>query len=281
MKKNNSAEKGVRFLNNALLVDSKILVISDIHIGFEDYALGENLFSKSQFREVIEKLDGIFEFLRNEKISVKKIIILGDLKHEFGIISDSEWRETLGLLDYLIKKIDLNRKKRNGKKEPGKKPLDEKDKIILIKGNHDNILGSIAEKRGVKVLNYYKTGNICFLHGDRIYNDCLDENDVLIMGHLHPAVSLYDEYKKEKFKCFLKGKWRVKGSEKIVYILPSFIPLIGGYDMSESGRLYEKNENGFSIVPDRFLRNFEAIIYNEKENKSYNFGKLRKLMKIF
>ena len=63
-----------------------------------------------------------------------EIIINGDIKHEFGTISEQEWRHTLRLLDFLSRYCD---------------------EVILIKGNHDMILGPIAKKRNVKVLEYY------------------------------------------------------------------------------------------------------------------------------
>jgi len=192
--------KKIRFLEDSLLVDEKILVITDLHIGYEESVMGKSLFIRTQLKEIIEKLDRIFRYLDDKKLKIKEVIILGDLKHEFGTISDSEWRETLRFLDYLLRKTD---------------------NIKLIRGNHDTILGPVANKRGIEILDYYKIGmknnkkqkNICFLHGDKIHGDCL-ESDILIIGHLHPAITLYDEYKNEKFKCFLKGKWKVNGKVK-------------------------------------------------------------------
>lgn len=246
------------FLEDVLLINDKILVISDLHIGYEEYVLGKSLFARTQLKEMIDKLERIFNDLKKKKINIEQIILLGDLKHEFGKISESEWRETLKFLEYLLKKT--------------------KD-IKLIRGNHDNILGPIAEKKEIKILDYYKikinSKGVCFLHGDKIYSDCL-KSDVLVIGHLHPAITLYDRYKKEKFKCFLRGRLKNKGEkkEKEVYVLPSFIPLIWGCDMNELKDLKEKGE--FSIIDWKSLKKFEVIIYNEKEHKEYNFGRLGK-----
>lgn len=241
--------KNIRFLDNSLLINNEILVFTDFHIGYEEHLFGKYVPIRAQFDEIIKNLDQIFILLEKENVKIKEIIILGDLKHEFGEISDSEWRETLSLLDYFLKKSK---------------------KIILIKGNHDNILGPIARKREVELRDYYKVGNICFLHGDKIHSEC-EDSDILIMGHLHPAVTIYDSYKKEKFKCFLKGKWK----DKEVVIIPSFVPLVFGYDLKDLDNL----EKGFSFIDNKTLKNFEVIIYNNKENKEYNFGKLKKLIK--
>ena len=151
MKSKSKSKEGVvpeiRILNGALLINGKILVLSDLHIGYEDIIAGRGVFPRTQLKDIIEKLNGVFWDLDMEGIKIKQIIICGDLKHEFGEISDVEWRETLKLLDYLIDKCK---------------------NIVLIKGNHDNILGPIAKKKEIKLKDYYKKGGVCFLHGNKI-----------------------------------------------------------------------------------------------------------------
>jgi len=239
----------IRFLDNSLLIDDRILVLSDFHTGYEEYLFGKYVPIRAQYDETIKNLDEIFDLLSKEGVKIKEIVILGDLKHEFGEISDSEWRESLELLDYLLEKSE---------------------KIVLIRGNHDNILGAIAKKREIEVVNYYKYKEICFLHGDKMHDECKDSK-ILVIGHLHPAVTLYDSYKKEKFKCFLYGKWSLNE----VIIVPSFVPMVFGYDLKDLNNL----EEGFSFIKNKELKNFEVIIYNKKEDKEYNFGKLGKLLR--
>jgi len=239
----------IRYLDNSLLINDEILVLTDFHIGYEEYLFGKYIPIRIQYDEIIKNLDEIFSNLKKEHVKLKEIVILGDLKHEFGDISDSEWRETLSLLDHFLGKCD---------------------KIVLIKGNHDNILGPIARKRDVELKEFHIIDEICFLHGDKWIKEC-DKCNIVIMGHLHPAVTLNDSYKKEKFKCFLNGKW--KGRD--VYVLPSFVPLVFGYDFMDHNRL----EKGFSMIDNKDFKNFEVIIYDKKDNKEYNFGKLGKLMK--
>ena len=103
------------------------------------------LIPRFQFPEIITRLDSIFNKLKNYKID--KIVVNGDIKHEFGTISDQEWRHTLKLLDYFGQHCK---------------------EIILVKGNHDTILGPIAKKRNVQILNSYKTENETITHGDKI-----------------------------------------------------------------------------------------------------------------
>jgi len=235
----------IRYLENVILLNDRVLVFGDFHLGYDDINNIQGLF-RVQFKEILKRLDRIFELVGD----VEKIVVLGDLKHEFGSILDSEWSEGLRLLDY----------------------LGEKGEVILIKGNHDNILKPIAGKKGIELRDYYKLDGVCFMHGDKLFEQCLDGVETLFVGHLHPAISLDDKYKKEKYKCFLKGNWK----NKVVYVLPSFSPISDGYDLS---KVRDDSVKFEFIVGDEELKKFEVIIYNNKEDKVYEFEKLSWLMK--
>ena len=112
------------------------------------------------------------------------------------------------------------------------------------------------------------------MHGNKMYGDCFKHSKILMLGHLHPSITLSDKYKGEKFKCFLRGNWM----RKQVYVLPSFSPISFGYDLKSFQYYSEKNE-GFFIVPENKLKDFEVIIYNPRDKKEINFGKLRWLLK--
>ena len=240
----------IEFMCDSLVINKEVLVFSDLHIGFEDILVGKGIFPRHQLKNIIEKLNDIFFNLNMREIKLKKIIILGDLKHEFGEISDAEWRETIKILDFLIKHCK---------------------EIILIKGNHDNILGPVVSKKGIEVRDYYKTNGICFLHGHKLPKGC-ENAKILILGHLHPAISLSDNYKKEIYKCFLKGGW----DSKQVYILPSFSEINIGYDLTNHNYNLENEKYNF-VVPEKKFREFKVIVYNNKDKKEYNFGKLNNL----
>ena len=245
----------IRFLNNSLLVDDEILVFGDFHLGVQEHLQG---LPNIQLKEIFENLREIFSHLERLKIKVKKIIVLGDFKHKFGEISDSEWRESVRLLDYFIEKV--------GRKN-----------IILIKGNHDTILEPIAKKRKIKINSFYTYNDIVFMHGHKEYKEALKNKEegggikILILGHLHPTITLTDDYKRERYKCFLLGKWK----RKIVYILPSFGDTGPGYDLSKEG--YFKYRDSL-FINEKGFKNFEVVIYNNVEKKEYNFGKLKDLI---
>jgi len=90
------------------------------------------------------------------------------------------------------------------------------------------------------------------------------------MGHLHPATYLTDKIgciKKEKYKCFLIGKWK----NKKIIILPSFFSLIEGTDI-EQDKDYGKNKyKDFSIIPKKKLKKFNIFIVGK--DKIYEFKK--------
>jgi len=212
------------------------LIISDVHIGYEEFLNEQGyLLPITQYKDTIKRLEKIFEKTRK----LKTIIINGDLKHEFGRISDTEWRNTLNLLDFLLENCK---------------------KIILIKGNHDKILEPIANKKNIVVVDSYKLNNILILHGDKIPKK-IDE-EIIVIGHEHPAIGLQEESRLEKYKCFLKGKYQ----NKELIVMPSFNLTAEGSDMLREGML--------SPFLKQDLSDFEVFIIDEKVLK---FGKLKDL----
>jgi hypothetical protein len=270
-----------------LVINRKILVISDIHIGYEE-ALNRQgfLIPRMQFRDIVQRLERIIG-----KNKFKIIIVNGDLKHEFRRISEQEWRQTSLLLDFMSK---------------------HSEKIVLIKGNHDNILGPIASKKKLDIVDYFVTGDILILHGNKeikaeklkkIKNSTLKERACLgcyddlrhggvfeqkknergqtatlrkqysfsriktiIIGHEHPAISIQEGMRAEKFKCFLFGKYKGKN----LIVMPSFNPIIEGTDVRKEKLLspYIKN-----------IDEFRAVVITD-EGTALDFGKIKGLKNV-
>jgi len=236
-------ESNLKIVDLGLLIkDKRILIFSDFHIGYEE-ALNKQgiLVPRFQFKDVIKRLGKIFSELK--KIKLEKIIINGDLKHEFGRISEQEWRETLRLLDFLTKFCN---------------------EIILVKGNHDTIIGPIAEKKKVKIVEHFLVGNTLIIHGNKIpEKGLLKKAKTIVIGHEHPAISLREDIRIEKFKCFLKGKYK----RKKLIIMPSFCLATEGTDVLK--------EKLISPFLDHDLRNFEVFVVADKV---YDFGKVKNLL---
>ena len=218
----------------------KILVFGDLHLGHEEAMNKAGIFvPRIQFKETIQDLEKIIKQVGK----LNEIIICGDLKHEFSTISEQEWKETYRLIEFLQQKCK---------------------KIILVRGNHDKILGKLSEK--IEIKDFYIKNDVCFIHGHKDFAEIYEKKiKMIVMGHRHPAVMISDKYKREKFKCFLVGKF--KGKE--IIILPSFFPLIEGSDLIE--------ENNVLFIPESKLRNFEVFVVGDK---IYDFGRVKKIGRL-
>ncbi|KYK26049.1 hypothetical protein AYK26_01215 [Euryarchaeota archaeon SM23-78] len=228
----------IKIIGLALFFEKqKILVIADTHIGYEE-ALNKQgiLIPRLQFKEIMKNLEDVFK-----NVKPKLIVMLGDIKHEFGTISKQEWRDTLNLLDYLL----------------------DKAKVVLIKGNHDTILGPLARKKDLEIKDYFVVDNYLFCHGHKIFDDQIKEwkkIKTIIIGHEHPAIGIRDDVRVEKYKCFLLGKYRGKN----LIVMPSFNFVTEGTDVLQEKLLSPFISN---------INEFEAFVLGDKV---YNFGKINK-----
>lgn len=231
--------EGIEIKNKALWIrKEKILIIADLHLGYEEALNKQGILVPRQMFSEIKK-----EIKKLLKLSPKIIVINGDLKHEFGEISGQEWFEVLEILDLLLK---------------------NKRKVILVKGNHDTVLGPIARKKGLEVKDYFCFGNICVLHGHKIFlNDAIHKAKIVIIGHEHPAISIHEGIKQEKYKCFILGSWKNK---KIV-VMPSFFTVFEGSDLKKEKLLSP-------YLNEKKIKNFRVFILGDK---IYRFGKLKGL----
>jgi uncharacterized protein len=280
--------------------EKSALILSDIHIGYEE-ALNKQgvLVPRIQFEDIVRRMELIFNRLEGRPLDT--IVVNGDLKHEFGTISDQEWRNTLKFIDIL---------------------MEHTGNLVLIKGNHDSILAPIARKRKVEVVSSYtlrlpssvrlinnnipsvaggsplqggssfksniqsrtdgsqgqlkksrpllglfsknkNSQNILILHGDRLPTEAeLEGMGTIIIGHEHPAISIRDGPRMETFKCFLKGKFKSRN----LIVQPSFNALVPGTDILK--------ETVLSPLLKQKLGSFEVYAV---EDEIYYFGKVKNL----
>ena len=234
---------------SAFIEDVGILVFGDLHLGYEEM-LNEVgvLIPRTMFREVIDELKMIFDGIEKEGKKLKNIVVLGDIKHEFGTVLNQEWSDVLQFLRILKEKVK------------------EKGEVILIKGNHDTILEPIVRREGLELREFYIDGKYGFLHGDKMFDSVLDRNvKVVFVGHMHPAVTLKEGVKSERYKCFLVGRW--KGKKLIV--MPSFFPLVEGADV-----FYQEGNLAMKLN----LKNMDVYVVSSGL-EVMDFGKMRKMEK--
>ncbi|MDO8628510.1 MAG: metallophosphoesterase [Nanoarchaeota archaeon] len=210
------------------------LIIGDLQLGYEEYMAKHGaLLPRFQYQDIKQALKKLLE-----ETQATTLIINGDIKHEFGTITEQEWRDVLGIIDSVNKNI----------------------KIIFVKGNHDLVLGPIAKKRNVEMVDYYNIDNITITHGDKLL---LDTGKIIIIGHEHPALS-FPGRKDERYKCFLKGIW----NKKTLIVVPSFSPINPGMNLLDNQPLSPYLQHN--------IDNFEVYII---EDKPYYFGTIKKIKK--
>ncbi len=237
----------IKYLGKCLLIedeDKKILVVGDLHLGYEETLNQAGVFLT---RKMFEEMISYFELIFGDVGKVDYIVLLGDVKHDFGRVLKQEWNDVLGLFDYL-----------EGK-------LNENGKIIITKGNHDAVLQAIAKKREfVEMRDYFVVDEVAFLHGDKDFVEIHDKKiKYWIMGHGHPAVKISDGVKVEDYKCFLSGSF--KGHE--IVVVPSFFEFSSGSD---------PRENSLGLAWDFDFGRFNVLVVSEDEKLGVlDFGRLR------
>lgn len=244
---------GIKAIDLALKVDDH-LVISDIHIGFEEALNRQGVFvPRTHFEDLMKRVSLILK----EAGTIKKIVINGDVKDAFGKIYNQEWRHTLQFIDFLKKHCE---------------------KLVIVKGNHDIILEPIAKKRGLTLVDYYFLENkkILIVHGHKLPEESLlKKARTIIIGHEHPSIAIGDKTRREKYKCFYVGTYKRKN----LIVLPSLNLLTEGSDLM--------NDEGFSPFTKENRDNFKVFVVEmdlgkatEKLGEVLPFGKLKDLKKL-
>ena len=159
----------------------KALVLADTHIGFEEEMADKGIFiPRFQLRKLLDILS-----LSLTATNVSEVIIAGDFKHRFSGLGKIERKELSIVLEYLLSKVD---------------------KVVVVRGNHDNYLPLLQKKFDFVITNEYLLGNeYLIIHGHKLPQT---EGNwrYLIMGHEHPSISLRDSLGTiGKFSCFLVG----------------------------------------------------------------------------
>ncbi len=226
------------------LEKEKILVVGDIHCGFEEEIRrnfgGIYIGQKKENFKLMEKI------IEKEK-RMEKIVFLGDITHSF-IYKKKEIEELNEFISLIRNKL-------------------KKVKIFAVKGNHDLFLTKKNLNNQIKLSNFFIFNENLFIHGEKdflkIYEKEIKKSKRIFLGHFHPAIEIKENIKTEKFKCFLIGKYR--GKE--FFFLPSFFPFIEGSDIRKNKEIeYE------------LVKNFRVYVTDEEFN-IYDFGKLKKLEK--
>ncbi len=232
----------ITYIGKCLLVETggkRILAVGDLHLGYEEalniqgVGIGRTLFS-----EMIKDLSEIF----TKTGKIDEVVLLGDVKHVFGTVLGQEREDFRKLLSFFSERCG---------------------KIVIVQGNHDAIVAFLIREK-TEVRDFYTVGGVCFLHGDRDFKEIWGKEIIMwVVGHAHPAITLEDGVKQERYKCFLEGKWKGKS----IVIVPSFSRHSEGSDVRNSK---------LGLVREFDLNRFKVWIVGEKL-EALDFGELREL----
>jgi putative SbcD/Mre11-related phosphoesterase len=220
-----------------------LLVISDLQLGEELYLAEKGIFvPQIQLKEIKKELNSVFK-----KIQAERILINGDVKHEFGEASRQEWREVIELVEFLRKKAK---------------------EIIVVRGNHDNYLLNIASKINLKVFDpFYLEKGYLFTHGHKKISYPKDFH-TLIIGHEEPAIILKEGFDRIKLPALLYGK--MKNGKRII-CLPAFSYLSSGTEVNVVDKEYLLSP----ILREDVEIDELEVIGIDKEVGALKFGKIR------
>ena len=177
--------------------ESHTVLIADVHLGYSwaQRRRGElgplaDVAAKEKLLRVIAELNA------------QQIIFLGDLVHApKPCAPEREWIESL-LTD-----------------------LSTRASIIAVRGNHDRAFAREFGHLPLTTVEIWTAPGLLALHGDRLARAPVPGFATLIMGHLHPSLSLRDASgANQKVPLFLVTPSCV--------VLPAFSPFARGFDVA-------------------------------------------------
>lgn len=156
----------------ALVIENseKILVVADLHIGWERAWSESGIYVPSQADKLRKKLLSVVERHKPDRV-----ILLGDVKQAITRLSMEEWREIPKFFEALQEHVN---------------------EVIVIRGNHDGDLEPLTPST-IRIhpssgLTIGSNPRIGLFHGHAWPSPEVLSSEILIMGHIHPVVWFRD-----------------------------------------------------------------------------------------
>jgi len=215
------------------------LVVADLHLGYEESMRRAGvMLPETHFADIVARIERMLCAVGASKEHPAQLIVNGDLRHTFGPLNRSEWKELNAFFEHVA-------------------PLCAA--ITVVQGNHDPALNVFAARyAGVSVCAQYTQQGWLYIHGDQM-PDLTDHIQHIVIGHEHPALSLEDPVtgRRERFKVFLQGQFQ----QRTLWVLPSFNALIQGTDLTREGVLSPLLKEGVWRGCQAYVRDDEGDIY--------------------
>jgi putative SbcD/Mre11-related phosphoesterase len=230
----------------------RVMVISDLHIGWEVALANEGVHVPSQTGRLLERLKNV---ISSEKPD--RIVVLGDVKHTVQKIGVEEWRDVPWFFEEVSKNVS---------------------KVQVVPGNHDGDLEALLPE-SVELLSPRGTiiGDVGLFHGHTWPDVKMLGCTTLVAGHVHPVVAFSDPMgfritrqvwvrapcdslllakfvlkgngvsvkKGEEPKAVLKAKFGVELRAEKFVIAPSFNDYLGGQAVNVSSIPKRRKFEGF------------------------------------
>jgi putative SbcD/Mre11-related phosphoesterase len=206
----------------------RTIVIADLHIGWEMAVASKGIHLPSQTPKLLARLKGLIS-----KYKPQDLIIMGDVKHTVATAEISEWHDVPDFFSDLRKHVQ---------------------KIMVIRGNHDgNLEPLLPENIELLPTTGMVLGNVGFFHGHRWPTPSVLACKTIVMGHVHPVVSLRDpagfritrqvwikaDCSRRHLEEILMKKYKLKSVRHVesevlpLFIMPSFNDFLGGRPLNE------------------------------------------------
>lgn len=203
-----SRKVSIASLYPAILLEKEgLLVAADLHIGLEDeHEIRGIHIPKPILPAIINQI-----ITPAKDLGCKGVILLGDIKHEFGQATEPEWFGVRKLISRL---------------------RDRGLRVLVVRGNHDNYIIKILKELDVPLYEpYLELSGLVLTHGHKIL--AADEGRLpkeVVLGHEHPAITLKDDVgAKHRFKAFIY----LQDKSTRYIVLPSVSPLAYGSNFNE------------------------------------------------
>jgi len=147
--------------------NERILVIADLHIGWEVSLAQQGIHVPSQTTKMLNKLLQLINLCKPTSL-----LLLGDIKHTIAKVELEEWRDIPDFFEAVAKKVN---------------------DIQVILGNHDgNLEPLLPETVKLQPSTGIPLGDVGFFHGNAWPAPELLACRSLVMGHVHPTVAFRD-----------------------------------------------------------------------------------------
>lgn len=195
------------------------LVVADLHIGKEEELRQAGFSLPSQTQAMGEKIAALLDEFRP-----KRLVILGDLKHQIPRFTGLERRDVPRFFDLLE---------------------DAVAEVHLVQGNHDGNIALILPRwvtlHGAAGVRLEDVG---YIHGHAWPAPDVMEAKTLLMGHNHPTVLLPDRLGPRRLaRCWVRAPFVASAPRYATYpeelvLVPAFNEFSGGTTMNETGSRY-------------------------------------------